>query len=672
MKFKNLLSYYKDISKTIEKKLLIGDLEDIQPLLEEYHQNIDDAEIYSQKAIFSLQKNEMEKAIKTLKTGFIKHPFNYAINYNLGFLLAQTRELSESLKYFVYALKYSESNEEQQQAVEQIEYILSNNQDLVQKYNEYKTIIQEGDGRIYPLDKNGNSLIRKIIKKDDSDQFMINMYDSNYVTDIKKSSRLFFKTELIKGKESFNKEIISLESSAIIPISLIHPQTDIDILLDGQKSNLQLKHLNNNKFHYLNFDTPDKLTFKSNKNIFVGNPINKTKGNIPGKLVIKIFIDGLSMEFLEQYGIDKLLPNTHKFFQGGFISKNCYATSEWTLPCKASINTGNYSTSHKLLHPTFNYAFENHNKLMAEYFCEAGYYTTNICSNWRTTPTFGYYKGFERIVYQNFLGGMDCKQVVSETIEHLESFRNVNNFLSISIMDLHNVPDEIENHLLAEVNTELEHRLDTHNKGVTSVQTKYDKAKIHKYALEIKRVDVYLGILFDYISKKYKDDDIVIALHSDHGQTFLEDEEILLHDSRTKIPFMIKGKDVTNKDENEIIEMIDILPIILKSSGLAIPNSIDGRLPKTFGGNEERKYALTQVIHPNQPYSAIINDDTHYFYFETKNNVNNDLSICIENYSSILVEKESKKDVTHLYNEKVQMYENLIFNHIKDFIRWKE
>src|SRR5690606_20290724 len=111
-----------------------------------------------------------------------------------------------------------------------------------------------------------------------------------------------------------------------------------------------------------------------------------------------------------------------------------------------------------------------------EYFQEAGYFTTNICSNWRTTPTFGYYKGFDRILYQNFLGGMDCRNVIMEAIEHISAFQDKNNFISISIMDLHNVPDELDDHLYAQVNTPIKYRLNTKNKGVTSVLTKYDQS----------------------------------------------------------------------------------------------------------------------------------------------------------------------------------------------------
>nr|WP_253944692.1 sulfatase-like hydrolase/transferase [Paenibacillus sp. NEAU-GSW1] len=390
------------------------------------------------------------------------------------------------------------------------------------------------------------------------------------------------------------------------------------------------------------------------------------------KLVFKIFIDGLSYKFLEQKGLENVMPNAYAFFKEGFISKNSYATSEWTLPSKASINTGKYPTNHKLLHPNFTYNFEKYNKLMAEYFKEAGYFTTKICTNWRTTPTFGYYKGFDRILYQNFIGGMDCKEVIMEAIEHLEAFSGKNQFLSISLMDLHNVPDEIENNLYAQVNTDIFYRLNTQNKGETSVLTKYDENKIIKYYEEIKRVDIFLGVLFDYINKKYNSEEFLVVLHSDHGQTFLEKENSISHESRRKIPIMIKGKGIPSLMSDETIESIDILPIMLHQCGIKIPDNIDGKLPKCFGGESERQFAFTQIIHPNQTYKVAISDDQHNFQFETEKKVGNDLTVCFENYTMMLLDKHTNRDEKDVYVEKLKFYEKVVFEHIKEFIRWNK
>ncbi|WP_050179837.1 sulfatase-like hydrolase/transferase [Domibacillus robiginosus] len=673
-----ILKMYNKLNKNIEIALNEGKLKEAELLISDYKIFSKDKDIYTQKAILYFQKQENNKAIKILEEGLKKHPFSYDINFNLGFIYSEIGQRSEGFKYYLYAAKYAISAEQQKNAIQMAQGIVDraskrgdpNFKNFEQKVDEYQQVLQEVDGRIYPLDYNRKSMIRKVQKAENHQQYLVNMYKSYSVPDVDLTSRMFFKSELIKGTEVKNKTTLQLEFPSVIPVSLIHPNTRIEFLMEEDKFVFNKGDLSHNKFHYINIDKPGKLIIKADNNIFVGNPIERTEPAAEKKVVLKIFVDGLSMKFLEQEGLEKLMPNTYRFFKNGFISTNCYGTSEWTLPCKASVHTGNYATKHKLLHPNFNYPFEKYNKLMAEYFKEAGYLTANISSNWRITPTFGYYKGFDRIIYQNFLGGMDCKDIVMETIEHLESFKFKNNFLAISMTDLHNVPDEIENHLMAEVNTDISYRVNTNNKGITSVQTKYDEHKIYKYGLEIKRVDTFLGTLYDYLTKNYSEDEVVVLLHSDHGQSFLENKNSILHDSRIKIPMMIKGTGVPEGSSDEIIEMIDILPVLLKTNRLDIPENIDGKLPKIFGGENERDYSIVQVIHPGQPYRAIIKDKEHNFHFETKEIVKNDLTIYIEDYQSSLIDQLTGKDVTNVSKDIKEKYESIIFNHIKEFIRW--
>ncbi|BAH46299.1 conserved hypothetical protein [Brevibacillus brevis NBRC 100599] len=679
---KSLIGYLKTLNRKIEELLNSSCLEEAKEMIDEYAKYLRDADYYSFLASYKLQIGEFNDALQILIEGIGKHPFHYEMNYNLG-IIYETKEAIKSLEYYTYACKYARGQEEKDRALDNIQRVSgmlltnskTNNEQVYSEIKRCRSILNENDGRAFPLDQNGKSLVRNILHAGTDEELMVNMYKSFKVADVDNSTAIYFKTELFKGKNNKGEIDLNLKNPAIVPISLIEPFTKVDITVNNEKFQFEEEHFVYNRYHYLKLDKGN-VKIKTNKNIFVGNPIEVAEQPEDPKLILKIFIDGLAFKFLEQKGMDNLMPNTNKFFRDGFISTNCYATSEWTLPSKASINTGKYATNHKLLHPTYNFAFEKFNELLPGYLKKAGYFTTKICTNWRTTPSFGYYKGFDRIVYQNFCGGMDCGEVIAEAIEHLEAFEKHNKYVSISLMDLHNVPDEIEDTLYGQTNTDLRYRIDTKNKGETSVLTKYDENKIIKYYQEIKRVDVFLGTLFDYISNKYTNDEILVVLHSDHGQTFLENEKEqesnILHDSRRKIPLMIKGNNVPNLMSDEIIEAVDILPIILELCGIEIPNHIDGKLPKSFGGESNRQFAITQVLHPNQSYKAAISDDLHLFYFETKDSVGDDLSINVENFTVVLINKETQNDDTILYAEKVNQYEQVVFELIKDFIRWNK
>lgn len=681
MKVADILKHLSKLKSEIEDSLSNNNIDDIDNKLNDYSLYMQDAKYFNLKVNYYFAKGELENAINVVEEGLIKHPFSYEMNYNAAILHEHFGNAEKCLTHYVYAAKYSSNDQNRQKSISEIDRIINFLQKdanidmlaLKELTKKLELLLSEKDGRRFPIDGNNNSLIRKVLCSGTRHEYMPNLYKSSNVSDINDSTRRFFKTELYKGKTQNNQSVITISSPSVIPVSLIEPSTKVEFHVEDEVYPFTDKPLAHNKYHYIRINDTGNVKIKSDKNIFVGNPIPIQDQPKENRLVLKIFIDGLSGDFIQKRGLENIMPNTYRFFEKGFIAENCYATSEWTLPSKASINTGLYSTNHRLLHPNYTYNFESNNKLMAEYFKEAGYFTAKIDSNWRTTPTFGYHKGFDRILFQNFSGGMDCRNVVTEAIEHLESFRTKNNFLSITFMDLHNVPDEIEDHLLAQVNTDISYRVDTNNKGATSVLSKYDENKINKYYEEIKRIDTFLGVLYAYLDTKYKKDEMCVVLHSDHGQTFLEKKEGILHDSRRKIPLMITGSNVNQTmDRSEFIEGVDILPIMLNCCSVNITNHIDGKLPSSFGGHEQRSAVVTQVIHPGQTYKGVLTDRHHTFTFETSLPVKEDLTVDLRKYSTSLIHNESGSDVSEEHPAKIAEYENIIFNYIKNFMDWNK
>ncbi|MGE7910992.1 sulfatase-like hydrolase/transferase [Lysinibacillus xylanilyticus] len=661
---------YKRIEEQLEKNLEVA-----SELIEEYGELVQDARYFSLKTTLCYYQGDLNKGIKVLKEGLKKHPFNYDIHYNLGFLYGETEDYQNAIKHYLFSAKYSHNVEDKKSADENIERILKefSSTRIPMKQEKIAEIVKEvnvSDGRTYPLDLNGESLIRKVIKYEKDKSYLVNMYKSFQVANIDKESRLYFKSELIDGEQIESYYSFKSETPFVLPLSLMESNTEVKVTFNNEIVSFEGHSLLINKFYYLKFSEPGELIVETNKTIFIGKPILLKFQKEKPKLVLKIFIDGLAYQVLKEEGLDNIMPNTAVFFKNGFSAENCIINSEWTLPSKASINTGRYATKHRLLHPEYNYNFEENNKLMAEYFKKEGFYTARFDTNWRTTAGFGYYKGFDRLIYQNFHGGMDCRDVITEAIEHISAFKDTNNYLTLSMMDLHNVPDEIENHLFSEVNTDITMKRNNQKKGSTSVLTKYDEVKIYKYKQEIKRIDIFLGILFDFIKKTFAKDEYLVILHSDHGQTFLNEEGTLYHESRIKVPFLMQGKDVPSSSTNEIIETVDILATMLAYSNIEIPKGIDGKLPKALGGTKYRDYAFTQIIHPNQPYRAIITECDFTFILETKENVDKSLTVPLSEYSIKYINKVSKEDESNRYPEKVKFFESYIYSHIKEFIRW--
>lgn len=672
------IKHYSLLAKEIEKKIEENDLGQAEQLLNDYSSKVKNSAKYCYNAILFFQKGDINGAINELIVGAQEHPFSFNIYYNLGFMHYSNGDYERSLESYFNAVKYKTTEDEKQQALTEVknvmnEYRQKNPEASAMPKNTIdglKKKLMQQDARVYPIDVNGDSIIRKVQLEGTPHEFIVNMYNSYNIIDVDLVSRMYFKSELIKGEKLKTTRLIETKTAVIIPLSMVDYSTAFTIKVNNKQYPFLEEKLALQQIHYIKIDEPGTIEISSEEEIFIGKPIEIEKKTQSVKLALKIFIDGLSYQFLRDNGLQDVMPNTYQFFRNGFISNNCYTTSEWTLPSKASINTGLYATKHKMLQPNQLFTFRDSQKLLAEYFQAQGYYCTNICTNWRTTPALGYHKGFDRMIYQNFLGGMDSKEVVMEAIEHLMSFPNTDNFMTISLMDLHNAPDEIENHLYSQVNTDISRRIYKNLKGTTSVQTKYDENKVFKYLQEIKRVDNILSILYDFILKNYSDDEFVLTLHSDHGQSFLEDDFNLLSDNRLKVPFMMRGKNVPTCQSDELVETVDILPAILKSCELDEPKDIDGQLPKVFGGGTERNHTFTQIIHPNQPYKVLISEEGLSYYFETKYLVSDDLTICLEDYKSYILDKKSGLDVTEQHIDKLNQYDEVVFSSIKDMLRW--
>ncbi|WP_153732392.1 sulfatase-like hydrolase/transferase [Sporosarcina obsidiansis] len=670
------LEYYKELSNQIEKSISDNNLAEAQIFINEYSTELDNSSAYAFRSILAFQQGEHDKAVDILTDGIKKHPFSFSLYYNKAFMTAALKRYEDSLECYFYAVKYHVNDEDKQLALDGIQEVSKAAVKagytpalLQEKLKEYEILLTQFDACVFPVDLNGVSTIRKPQQVGNTEEYMINMYNELKYANIDLQSRMLFKSELVKGSILSNKKEWTTNGAVVFPISKMETNATIQIKVNGETFKFTKEHLPINQYHYIRITEPGIIEISSDSPIFVGHPIELEPEKKRVKLVMKIFVDGLSYQLLQDKGLQEVMPNTYQFFKNGLIAENCYTTSEWTLPSKSSINTGMYATEHKMLHPEYFYEFSSENQLLAEYFKKVGYYCTNISTNWRTTPSLGYYRGFDRMIYQNFLGGMDTKEVIGEVLEHLMTFGSQNNFMTISLMDLHNAPDEIENHLYSQVGTDIKFRVNKNKKGTTSVQTAYDENKIEKYLREISRVDQLLSTLYDFVLKTYPNEDFSITLHSDHGQSFLEDDFNLLSDLRLKIPFMMRGRNIPTKSAEELIESVDILPAILKSSELPVPSQINGKLPKALGGVECRETIITQIIHPNQTYKAKVKNKQSSFFLESEEKVEKDLTIPLTNYTTKLVDNFTGKEQSESYENQVVEYENIVFNKVRNFLK---
>ena len=357
---------------------------------------------------------------------------------------------------------------------------------------------------------------------------------------------------------------------------------------------------------------------------YYGKPIPLEHNSKRKKLVLNFFLDGLAQEVIKGEEFEKLMPNTYRFFKEGVICTNTYSCSEWTYPSLATCISGLSTLQHMMFHSTIDGELPKSVPTLGEYFKEAGYYTSKIDGEWRSIYSYGYARGIDQYVYQHQHMGARAEQEIANVIEHLETFKETDQFLWMSIGDLHDVADGLDLSAAVQKDLTLEER-QIDETGVTSVKQNYSKIKIATYKKCATYLDTLFQSLFDYILRNYEEDEFVISLFADHGQGYLVPKEHhFLSKERSKVAFMFRGG-VEPEISDEIMSTADYLPIMCKLAGIPMKDvEISGQLPVTFGGEKHREYTITESLHPGDPYCAAINTIDSTIYFDNLDNTDDE------------------------------------------------
>lgn len=322
--------------------------------------------------------------------------------------------------------------------------------------------------------------------------------------------------------------------------------------------------------------------------------------------------------------------------------------------------------NHKVYHPDINIEINKKGDMATNYFKEAGFFTCQINNNWRITPSSGYIEGFDRTVYQNFRGGFAIAEVI-ETIEHMSAFPDNEHFIWVGIEDLHDIADGFNHDLYQQTHLTLEERL-LNEMAEVSVNAEYGEDKLIKYKNQLNRIDIYLESLYHYLNENYKNDDVYVSIISDHGQGYIEETPEFLSEGRRRVPFMLKGPNVPNKNSQELMSITDYFPNISKVTGYGYDlNATDAVILKDFGG-EGREIAITETLHPKNPYRITITDDEHIFRLKTIKDTEMNGLIHFDEIEVQLLDKQSMKNIVENYEKKTQQYIDFVFNRIRHYL----
>lgn len=454
---------------------------------------------------------------------------------------------------------------------------------------------------------------------------------AHYIIQTPNMSLIYNQGEFLKfHKHGVSSYINGDAKEYLLPIAVEKPNT-IHELQNDDISYTILQRMPQ-QFNY--YRIPNNVRIDSSDKAYYGEPIALGHNPKRKKLVLSLFIDGLTQEIIQDSHLKERMPNTYRFFSNGIICSQAYSTAEWTFPSLASYETGLDTLNHMLFHNTLNSELPLDFPTLSEYFKDQGYFTSKIDGDWRSTYSCGYTRGIDQYVYQHQSLGARAEQEIINVIEHLEAFKDTDQYLWMCIGDLHDVADELDLSPAMQNSLPLKYRT-CEDHSETSVKQSYSENKSETYKKMATYIDTLLELLYFYIENNYKNSEILISLFADHGQGYLvPSDRPFLSKERSHVALMFRGGDLKPCYTDEIISSTDYLPIMCKLAGIsqsAVP--INGQLPKIFGGKEEREYAITESLHPGDPYCAVAHTKDFEIFFDNPVPTDNEGRFTLGNYS---------------------------------------
>lgn len=666
----------------IEKNIVDGNFDIAKKLIEGYkEQNQNDFEINSIEGAYYFALNDLEKAEESFLNGLRKNPFNFDLNLNLAILYEINQNLSESVKYYYRS------------------FIINNTCNLGKDddkeiFNKYVKLGNQLSEIYESSFENGNqSLIAEMVETfNDEMEMAFGLHRiapwgwgaaMKPIGDTLKTNKKYFCAEYSKigfNNESQTKTYSKVEIRKIRKIGTnwnfdfkeenllaitAQEHALVKIIENGKETEF---FVSKNNFSY--FKLKGKVEIYSEKNLIFSEPIKLILDDNKKRLVLNIFIDGLSKKFLEENGFEKSMPKTAKFFDKSIHFNDMFTVGEWTYPTMASFYSGVYTTKHKMFHPTLDNAFSKENKILTEYLKEKGYSTTTINGTWRMNPDYGYIKGVDRSLNATYGEVFSVNELISEAIESIELMKETNHFLHINIAELHDIADNYKLPVSVQKKLATEFKQDGRTNGTTSVKQKFSLPKKEQYKEQLLYIDRYLGFLYSYLEENFREDEILINFHSDHGQAFLVKSEMFLDEEITKIPLFIKGVTKERLDYNNPVSGVDFIAIMSRILDFEIDlKNKDCKLPEIFLKNndeiQKREYTISESIFPGDTYKMAIHSKDIYFYFESIEKTTYDGRVDIKEYKTILMDRNRNI----IKNDEIEKeFIEYIKDHLKDLL----
>ncbi|MBU4330904.1 MAG: sulfatase, partial [Acidobacteria bacterium] len=313
--------------------------------------------------------------------------------------------------------------------------------------------------------------------------------------------------------------------------------------------------------------------------------------------VLLIVVDALRADHLGCYGYDRpTSPFLDHWAEESFLFENFYSTSGWTKTSMGSLWTSLYPGKHEAFF--FYDRLINKRLTLMELFKNQGYNTLGIQTNPLISTTYNFDQGFSTFLHMPL---ENAEKVRSAFFQWIDGNKRPF-FAYLHFMETHLPYDPPGNHYdifktdegpFAEYGKLKSFQLRIRDEmGLSPEEKEYI---LNLYDAEIHYFDEQFAALITHLKQNRIYDNTLIIVTSDHGEEFWDHGTLehghTLYNELLHIPLLIKPPSShTGKRFQKPGQIIDLFPTILKSSGLRIPEHIDGidLLSPSPGNRDER------------------------------------------------------------------------------------
>ena len=389
------------------------------------------------------------------------------------------------------------------------------------------------------------------------------------------------------------------------------------------------------------FRLSETTDFSSPHDFIVGTPIAIGHAPHRRRLVLNLLVDALPWEIM---GTDFAahMPYTARFFTKGLTFRQQFSTAEFTYPSLAAIETGMYAQHSGVFNDRIVMTLPPEFVTRSERMRSLGYATTNLRGDGNGVYN-GVTRGYDRLIVTPYR--LPAYEGAEQVIRYLEGLHDADHFIYLHAQDLHPWPNKnFSIPSAAQAQLSLADRIDASAEGKPSPYLSPSALNQAGFWQSVHSVDRALGVLFAYLEEHYTPDEYLVNLYSDHGVSIFDEISHIVSAALTHTAWMMRGAGVPKGiTADEMTSTVDIYPTLAHLLGFPVDATVDGVLPRIFGG-PGREIACSNSLFPTKPYFLAARSATRTLFLETEEPVSMDGTVDLSKAAVAIYPREHEKE----------------------------